>query len=158
MKKPFFTSFMFLFVLGACTETDPEPEIIICASESFVAGDWELVKAEGSFIPEDAPEPEEMTRKEIYTFTNEGTFTKTVDSKDIHSEATGTYVIEEIGEEMQDKYVGVVVLTFTGGDGMAYNCSSQDVEKEALHISLEGQLANISWAPCDGPWLYYERQ
>ncbi|AWW29372.1 hypothetical protein DN752_04005 [Echinicola strongylocentroti] len=155
MKKIFFSSFMFLFILGACTQNDPEPEIIIDPEESFVTGDWRLVKSVGSMV-DVTLEGDDLEREEVYTFTNEGTFTKTVDAEDFHSEATGTFVIEEVSEEMQDRYIGVVVLTFTGGDGMAYNCSSDEVERESLHISLEHQLVNISWAPCDGAWLYYD--
>ncbi|GGF42878.1 hypothetical protein [Echinicola rosea] len=155
MKKLFFSSFIFLFILGACTQNDPEPEIIIDPEESFVTGDWKLVKSVGSMV-DVTLEGEALEREEIYTFTNEGTFTKTVDAEDYQSEATGTFVIEKVSEEMQDRYIGAVVLTFTGGDGMAYNCSSDEVERESLHISLENQLVNISWAPCDGPWLYYD--
>lgn len=149
---------MCFFILAACTENQPEPEIIIDPSESFVTGSWKLVKSQASFTTEDAQVPDEVVWEETYAFTESGTFSKTVNNGDVRSESTGTYVIEAISEDMQDEYVGVVILTFTGGDRVAYNCSSSDEEKESLHISKEGQLVNISWAPCDGPWLWYEKQ
>ncbi|MDN3668057.1 hypothetical protein QWY93_01735 [Echinicola jeungdonensis] len=156
MKKLLIFNLLLFFALGSCSILETKEGIE--ASQSYVEGEWKLVKAEGGFTVENPPEPEGPTRTEIYSFTSEGTFKKTVDGEDFHSEATGSYMIEEVSEDLKDKYLGVVVLTFTGGDGMAYNCSSSEEEKEALHISKEGQLANISWAPCDGLFLYYEKQ
>ncbi|UCS93190.1 hypothetical protein KZP23_21465 [Echinicola marina] len=158
MRNLFLISFLFCSSIFACSEVGEDPEIIIDPSISFVTGDWELVEVSGGFKVEDSPEPEELNRKDIYTFTNEGTFIKTVDYEGFHAEATGTYVIKEVTEEFEEEYVGVVVLSFTGGDDIAYNCTSQDIEKESLYISKEGQLANISWAPCDGLFMYYEKK
>lgn len=157
MRKLLFLNLLLFFVFGACTETSLGPEIIIDPSQSFVEGDWKLVKSKGSMINVTL-EGDELQKNEIYTFYPNETFKKTIQSEDLDLEASGTYSLEEVSEEMADRYVGVVVMTFTDGDDIAGNCIGGDVEKEALHISKEGQLANISWAPCDGPWLYYEKQ
>ncbi|GAB3652621.1 hypothetical protein GCM10028791_22210 [Echinicola sediminis] len=155
--KNVFLSLVVFCSLGACTESALEPEIIIDPSESFLEGEWKLVKSRGSMVDVTLG-GDALERSEIYSFSGDGDFEKSIEEDDFNGMATGTYSIEEVSEELADEYVGVVVLTFTEGDDIAGNCTSGDEETEDLYISKKGQLENIDWAPCDGPYLYYEKQ
>ncbi|MBD8490003.1 hypothetical protein IFO69_14695 [Echinicola sp. CAU 1574] len=157
MKKLLFTPLLFLLIFNACSEVDPEPEIIIDPTESFLTGEWKLVKSRGSMI-DVTIEGEELKRTEIYTFTDDGTFEKYTKDDDYEASGSGSYVLENVPEEMNEGYVGMVSLTFLEGDVIVGNCTSGNEEIETLLISKEGQLVNVYWAPCDGPWLYYEKQ
>lgn len=157
--KPTVTSLflysVFLF-LSSCTQFQNEPELIIDPNRSFLEGEWKLVKSMGSMI-NIVLEGDDLKRKETYVFFNDGTYSKTVEDEDYEASAAGTFEIEEISEDFNENYLAVAVLSQTEGDAYAYNCSSDEIEKEYLHISKEGNLENISWAPCDGPYLVYQK-
>lgn len=154
MKRFHLLPILVFYMLGACAQTDANPELIIDPTESYVEGKWELVKIVGSMI-QIVIEGDDLKRKQHYTFTNDGHFSKTTEEDQYKSESTGTYTIGSVTGNFEERYIGVVVLTFLEGDGYAENCSSGEVEKEYLHISKDGQLVNISSAPCDGPYLHY---
>jgi len=157
MKKMLFLSFILVYGLEACKESALSPEIVIDSNESFVEGEWKLVKSRGSMV-DVTVEGEDLKRIEIYTFHADGTFDKAIEDGDFNAGASGTYLMDNVSEELTDRYIGLVVLTFTDGDNIAGNCTGGDEEKEGLYISKVGQMENIGWAPCDGPWLYYEKQ
>ncbi|SHO59513.1 hypothetical protein [Algoriphagus zhangzhouensis] len=156
MKRLSLLPLFILFQLSACGLVQNEPELIIDPNRSFLEGEWKLVKSMGSMI-NIVLEGDDLKRKEVYTFFNDGTYSKTVEDEDYKASATGTYEIDEISEDFNENYLAVAVLSQTGGDAYAYNCSSGDIEKEYLHISKEGTLENIIWAPCDGPYLVYQK-
>lgn len=157
MKKLIFLSLLFAASLSACSEVGEEPEIIVDPSQDFVEGVWSLVKIRGSMI-DVTIEGEDLKRTEVYTFSDDGTFEKYTKDEDYEASGKGTFVLESVLDEMNEDYVGLVVLTFEEGDVVVGNCTGGDEEKEGLYISKEGQLVNIDWAPCDGPWLYYEKK
>lgn len=103
-------------------------------------------------------EGDDLKRIQVYEFRNDGTFKKSTKEDNYNASSTGPYEFEDVPEYLEENFIGVVVLTFIEGDDFAENCSSEEIEKEYLHISKEGQLVNISSAPCDGPYLYYEKK
>lgn len=156
MKKLSYLLFIVIFYLSACGLAQDNPELIIDPNQSFVEGEWKLVKSIGSMI-NIVLEGEDLTREEIYIFTNKGTFTKSTKEEQYEATNTGTYDFEQISDDLKDRFIGVVILKFTEGNGYPNNCFSGDEQKEFLHISKEGELINISSAPCDGPYLIYEK-
>jgi hypothetical protein len=156
MKKLSLLALSLLFYLGACGLVQNEPELIIDPNRSFLEGEWNLVKSMGSMI-NIVLEGDDLKRKEVYTFFNDGTYSKTVEDGDYKASASGTFEIEEVSEGFSENYLAIAVLSQTEGDAYAYNCTSEEIEKEYLHISKEGTLENISWAPCDGPYLVYQK-
>lgn len=149
MKKVITVLFSALVIgLVSCNKEDNSPS-------AAINGPWELVKSVSSWTGT-VVEGENLTYTEKYQFNPDGSFSKTTTRGDLTSvlprQGLGKFTIVPNTEEDQLMNLNLV---FETGTDIAGTCVAN---KENLFISTNYQLINSSWAPCDGPTLFYERK
>lgn len=137
-------SILFITLIGlffscvAVEETQPELDLDII-------GQWNLIKMQGSFNPDEMVEGEEMEWQETYYFYDDITFTKIRLTNGISMQRSGIYT--QVKE--------TVILTFDGDSEIIGNCGLKN--SETLYFNADNTLKN-SWEACDGPLLIYEKK
>ncbi|APS40019.1 hypothetical protein [Salegentibacter sp. T436] len=151
MKK-FFTLIVVLSLLSCDTEENDENQI---SSLDLVfkelPQEWKLIKMTGSFEGSDTT-GEEMYWQETYSFSEDGTFTKSRTTEDGETlKASGEFIIsQEMGNPEK-----ALVLTYEEEQAIIGNC--YNIPVEYLYYSNDEELLLSNWWACDGPGLFYER-
>ncbi|MAM19748.1 MAG: hypothetical protein CME35_12380 [Gramella sp.] len=157
IMNKYFTAIVALvgFLFISCSSNDQEEQEINAVD--FTLGsfpqEWKLVGVEGSMIPNASIQSPEDDQMEIYVFENDHSFTK---KKKINGEeitVSGSFSLTEekglklsfddLPESIEDNYA------------IISSCSSR---AKTEYFRYNGKsLINNGWAPCDGPYLYFER-
>ncbi len=86
--------------------------------------------------------------QEFYLLKEDGSFLKTRLDAGIRTSATGTFVIDDSGDET------LLILTFDEENEIIASCSTEPVE---TLIVANNSLLIGTWQACDGPLLEYFR-
>lgn len=156
MKKYLIAIIVFAgFLFSSCSSDEGREEINVVdfTLESFPQ-EWRLVGLEESMLPNAEIQSPENNQMEIYVFGSDNSFTK---KKEVNGEEV---IVSGVFSLIEDE--NLLKLTFNDLPESIENnyeiISSCSRSAKTEYFSYDGKLLiNNSWAPCDGPYLYFER-
>lgn len=140
-------SILCLYLLMACNSKEEVDENL--AFDISINQQWKLTKMTGGLSGTEAV-GDEMEWQETYFFNTDLSFSKTRVSDGTSIRATGTFEIEEKGNEL------LLQLRYPEESTIAGSCFGQEIE--VLVVRNQQKSLESTWLACDGPGLFYERQ
>lgn len=110
-------------------------------------GKWELYQMSGR-IANSETTGAAMEWQEFYSFSTDGSFTKSRTTNGTKKEVSGSYVITKIQEG------SLLELTYKADSEIIGSCYGNN--KEELYI-LPNSILSSTWKNCDGPGLEYKQ-